>query len=201
MLNIKVVTGSPRWSTKNDKLRLAAVRRLSEKKYYDSHTLQVLEKNKRWNARHPGVKAVSGRNWDLVNYERSKFIKIRAKSGRLGIPFNLTMEDFIVPERCPVFGTLLVSPMLSGRHASMNAPSIDRVIPSKGYVKGNVRIISYRANLLKSDATLDELKKIVSYIEDHNAQNLGPDSESSHTDSQGSGNGNSSGLVTQRGPY
>lgn len=49
-----------------------------------------------------------------------------------------------------------------GRH---NSPSLDRRDPSLGYVKGNVGVISDRANLLKSNMTLEELKKLVSYME------------------------------------
>lgn len=43
---------------------------------------------------------------------------------------------------------------------------LDRLVPSKGYVKGNVRWISRRANRIKSDATIDELKKILKYMEE-----------------------------------
>lgn len=44
-------------------------------------------------------------------------------------------------------------------------PSLDRVVPSLGYVKGNVRVISFRANRIKSDATADELRAVLSYTE------------------------------------
>ena len=59
------------------------------------------------------------------------------------------MEDIVIPEKCPVF---LVP---------IEVPSIDRIDPSKGYIPGNVRIISMRANMLKSDATLEEMDLIV----------------------------------------
>lgn len=44
-----------------------------------------------------------------------------------------------------------------------NAPSIDRFDNNKGYEKGNVAVISWRANNLKRDATLDELQKVVKW--------------------------------------
>ena len=39
-----------------------------------------------------------------------------------------------------------------------NSPSIDRKIPSLGYMKGNIWVISYRANRIKNDATVEELE-------------------------------------------
>ena len=82
--------------------------------------------------------------------------KQRAKSR--GIPFNIEMSDITIPEVCPVLGILLV---VGDTEA---APSIDRVIPALGYVKGNVNIISNRANRIKSDATKEELERVLDYI-------------------------------------
>lgn len=42
-----------------------------------------------------------------------------------------------------------------------DSPSIDRIIPELGYTKGNIRVISNRANLLKSNATIEELQKVI----------------------------------------
>jgi hypothetical protein len=48
-----------------------------------------------------------------------------------------------------------------------NQPSLDRVIPALGYVPGNVRVISFRANRLKQDATAEEVAAILDYIRDN----------------------------------
>lgn len=85
------------------------------------------------------------------------------------IKFTVSLDDFMLPKRCPVFGTLLVSNLGSGlgrgaQSANPNAPALDRIIPSKGYVKGNVAVISQRANVLKRDASLVELKKLVRWL-------------------------------------
>ncbi len=44
-----------------------------------------------------------------------------------------------------------------------NSPSFDRIIPTRGYTKGNVIIISNRANRIKSDATVEELERVASF--------------------------------------
>lgn len=85
-------------------------------------------------------------------------IKCRAKAK--GIPFNLDVSDIIIPDTCPVLGIPIYSVAGKGTNQH-NSPSVDRIDPSKGYVKGNVRIISNRANLLKSNATVEELTLVL----------------------------------------
>lgn len=86
-------------------------------------------------------------------------VKNRAK--RLGIPFDLERTDISIPDFCPVLGIELIyrGGVGSGYHA--NSPSLDRIKPSLGYVKGNVRVISARANLLKNDASVEELERVL----------------------------------------
>lgn len=84
--------------------------------------------------------------------------RYRAKLSKL--PFNMTASDLHIPEVCPVLGIPL---FYSAKR--WNSPSIDRIDNDKGYVTGNVKIISYRANVLKSNATLTELRALVAYME------------------------------------
>ena len=77
------------------------------------------------------------------------------------IDFNLELNDFEIPEVCPVLGIKLIA---SKDNKSNNSPSLDRIDNSKGYVKGNVRVISWRANHIKTDATLSELESVVAYV-------------------------------------
>lgn len=82
--------------------------------------------------------------------------KWRSKTN--GHDFNLDGEDTVVGETCPVFNRSFVV-----GHRDWG-PSLDRIDPHKGYVKGNVAIICFRANRLKANATLEELEQLVNYI-------------------------------------
>lgn len=86
--------------------------------------------------------------------------KLKAKSKKFGLPFNLTKEDLIPPEFCPILNIKLNL----DRKDSDLTPSADRLIPELGYVKGNVRMISMRANRIKSDASLKEIEQIFNYM-------------------------------------
>lgn len=98
---------------------------------------------------------------------------VRSRCRRQGIYFNITVEDLAVPEFCPALGIpLIYNPQVHSRPDS--SPSVDRIDPSKGYVKGNVRIISFRANRIKSDATLAELKSLLDYVIRFKPTNLPP---------------------------
>jgi hypothetical protein len=73
----------------------------------------------------------------------------RAKNKNL--PFDLGPQDVKVPTHCPVFGV----PLLVAQTRSC-APTLDRIDSRKGYVKGNVWVISWRANVVKNDGSWQE---------------------------------------------
>ena len=88
---------------------------------------------------------------------------MKERARQRGLPFNLDIADLTVPATCPVLGIPIVSdPSPKYRN---NWPSVDRLDNSKGYTKENVRVISRRANSLKSDATIEEMRAIVAYME------------------------------------
>ena len=89
--------------------------------------------------------------------------RIRSKCAKEGIPCDITVDDIVVPERCPVLGIVLEFGKSDGDKWRDNSPSVDRIIPELGYVKGNIIVVSYRANRIKNDATIDELVKISTF--------------------------------------
>ncbi len=68
-----------------------------------------------------------------------------------------------MPTHCPVFGTPLG--IEGGQKHTRHSPSLDRLDPTKGYVPGNVFVISNRANIIKNDGTAAEHRMIANYIE------------------------------------
>jgi hypothetical protein len=76
--------------------------------------------------------------------------------GRLD--FDICVDDLKIPTHCPILGIELT--FGKGIKVRETAATLDRIDSSKGYVKGNVQIISYRANRIKNDASLEELIKI-----------------------------------------
>lgn len=121
----------------------------------------------RWQQRNPGAHADYNKAWRQANpttranwaARNIPFIRYRAK--KAGIPFDISEADVYVPECCPIFGTALV---FGGARGNPHSPSIDRIKPELGYVKGNVAVISARANTLKNNATPAELRQVADWL-------------------------------------
>ncbi len=91
----------------------------------------------------------SQKQYQTIAKERLLFDRAKSRAKRLNREFSIDLEDVVIPDICPVFGV------------PMESPSLDRIDSSKGYVKGNVRVISLRANTLKNDATIQELEMVL----------------------------------------
>lgn len=75
------------------------------------------------------------------------------------IEFDIEISDIDIPEFCPILGLKL--DFFNGKEDKDTSPSLDRKDNSKGYIKSNVRIISHRANRLKSNATIEDLEALL----------------------------------------
>jgi hypothetical protein len=88
---------------------------------------------------------------------------IRNKRGnkrKLRSELSIEYYKSLIVDTCPLLGVRLTYENFKG-NAPSNYATLDRIDPNKGYVEGNVQIVSFRANTLKSNATLEELKMIV----------------------------------------
>lgn len=103
-------------------------------------------------------------SYNFRNIEKQLLYCAKSRAKKRGIPFDIDIGDIIIPKVCPVLGIDIFrsEPVPNSVKRNLpNSPSLDRIIPSLGYVKGNVRVISWRANDLKSDGRLEEFEAIV----------------------------------------
>jgi len=91
-----------------------------------------------------------------LNSHRDQLLLTYARTSAClkGLEINITVEDIVIPGKCPVLGIPLF--FTTGRRTD-NTPTLDRIDNSKGYIKGNVVVVSWRVNNIKRDATIDEL--------------------------------------------
>jgi len=95
----------------------------------------------------------------------------RYRAKRDSVPFALTKTYLIsiATDECPVFHTPFEwGPSGKGcGYAKDNGPTLDRIEPELGYVEGNVAFISYRANRLKDNGTMQDHYDIADWIWSH----------------------------------
>lgn len=103
--------------------------------------------------------------WHTANPGRRLLQCARSRAKEKGLEFNISLDDCTVPKTCPVLGIPLYQ--AKGGGPRDNSPTLDRILPNKGYIKGNVKVISSRANTIKNNATIDEVEKVLKYMKDH----------------------------------
>jgi hypothetical protein len=99
-------------------------------------------------------------------YVRAKTILAGAKKNNTPFGFKDALDftiylKSIAPEVCPVFGV----PMTTGKRVLHDwSPSVDKIDKKKGYVRGNIQIISYLANAMKRDASPERLNQFARWV-------------------------------------
>lgn len=145
----KKVVAAVAWQEENREAHNAAVARYAER-----NPEVALEAGKRYRdkVRH------------TIGYKQRNMVtraKRRAKEG--GYPCTITVDDVAAAwapdNRCPVFGFEFD---LTGEDLQ-RTPSLDKINPELGYIPGNIVVVSYRANSIKQDSTLDELRVLLEY--------------------------------------
>ena len=161
-----------------DEERNAAVK-ASQKKWRDANKDKLADIHTKYRKDRLAKYAEYQRNWRINNPERCSEIDkasyantrqhnrqsrmlsaAKQRAARHELPFDITHEDIVIPEYCPVLPWIKLE-----RGSNDTRPELDRVVPHLGYVKGNVQVISGRANRIKWNASLDELKRIADYVE------------------------------------
>lgn len=101
-------------------------------------------------------KPIMNRNINII-YNGAKY-----RSKKLHIDFDLDIDYLLsiypITNKCPLLNIMMIP---SNHIISDCSPSLDRMNPKKGYVKGNVWFISHKANRIKSNLTLREMKTLL----------------------------------------
>lgn len=96
------------------------------------------------------------------------FHSAKRRAAKLNLPFDLVLSDIVIPDTCPILGI----PIVPAKHSiTLNSATLDKIIPSRGYVRGNVWVISHKANKMKSNHTIETLELFLSKIREQLSEN------------------------------
>lgn len=122
------------WCSKN-KDKVSA----SNKRYRDSHLDKETERQAIYRK--------------TITTQKRLFNIAKHRAKKKNIIFSINVSDVVIPEKCPLLGIDIVP----GDRKFGSSPSLDRIDCSKGYIPGNVWVISLRANRSKSNLSAKEL--------------------------------------------
>lgn len=111
-----------------------------------------------------GLSAKEFRSNALLDEQHHRLQLKKRNSKAAGVEFDLEWGDLEWPDTCPVLG-IPIDYFCPGGKRNENSASFDRIDSTLGYVKGNVRIMSWRANRIKNDGTADEHRRIAEYLD------------------------------------
>lgn len=124
------------------------------------------ESSKRWSLRNPEKAASNARNWRQRNPGYMLHHRAKRRSMVSGIEFAITREDIpAIPDICPIALIPLKFRSDGGQGPCENSPSLDRVDQNKGYIVGNLRVISHQGNRMKGEMTREDVLRILDYID------------------------------------
>lgn len=121
--------------------------------------------SKKWRSLNPELNRT--RNKSYVKPLKELIRKAKRRAIERNLEFDICEGDLTIPSHCPVLGIPLKK---SEGFSSDGSPSLDRIYPNKGYTKDNVRIISWKANRMKSDMDIEICRLILRDLE--NCQTL-----------------------------
>ena len=101
----------------------------------------------------------------INNPEWYMHYKARRRARDNNTEFNIEVSDVVMPKKCPVFSQYELKKEISNISGPKPwSPSLDRIDNTKGYVKGNVQVISNKANTMKGNATPEELLQFAYWV-------------------------------------
>ncbi len=158
-LRTKARLGMRKWR-KNSRAKALAASRRSDAMRKLSHGERKKLRYKQ-DIKYRNAKKRQAKQWIERNHTKWLLRQIKLLAKKTGIKFNLTISDIVVPKRCPVFGI----PLRRGVGHSCDNPTVDRVDAKRGYVKGNIAVMSRLANSMKGHATAAQHRRIAEWME------------------------------------
>lgn len=113
---------------------------------------------RRYLGRHGEATRIWLREQKLTKPEKFLWAAARYRCNQSGVKFSIKLEDVTIPSYCPYLKIKLVWAPGTRYKRAEDAPTLDRIDTTKGYVPGNVEVISWRANRVKSNLTLPEMR-------------------------------------------
>lgn len=131
------------------------------KERYQANRIAELNASKQWRQENPEKFKVYRKAWESKSPEYIMYHNAKRRAKEFGLVFELDWKLLKTPDKCPVLGI----PLCRGTKTSSEfSPSLDRLVPELGYTQDNVRIISSKANRIKSNSTVSDLEKIIHYM-------------------------------------
>jgi hypothetical protein len=140
-------------------------RKKEAREYYWKNKDKVLENVQKYRKENEDVIKAKGKEYYRRKIENRLLNAARHRAKQKDIEFNIEVQDILIPSVCPLLNIPVFVNEGKGK-PKPNSPSLDRIDPTKGYVKGNVWVISLKANTIKSNATLDELQMLTDNFRD-----------------------------------
>lgn len=126
------------------------------------------ERWERWAKRNPEKANSRMREWRHRNPKNILLLSAKRRAKEKNIEFSLTLSDIPdIPKMCPVAQIPIFVRPDKAQGPCENSPTLDRVNPNKGYVKGNVQVLSFKGNRWKSDMSYEDVHRLLKYIENH----------------------------------
>lgn len=140
--------------------RRKAAKREYLKKYYNENKQVILKNMREYAENNKQNISIRKRDWYINNLRHMMWKNAKRRAKDKGIDFSIKEEDIVITDVCPVLGI----PLIVGVVRNDNSPTLDRIDNTKGYIVGNIRVISWRANRIKGDATSKEISLVLEYM-------------------------------------